>query len=99
MSSRTYVITSDDYNVSLSYEHEAVFLHCDVFNFNKDVYKRVEKSWVDVREALWYEGFEYVIAVPQKRGLVNKLGFEHLEDVEYAGKEYGVYIWHLQSPL
>lgn len=91
------IIEDDDYLVRLEYQGGEVFLHCDVHNFDEEIYERMVNDWLDMEEALAEEGFTRVIAIPEKEGFVEKTGWERVNTIEYNNKEYGVYVWDLLS--
>ena len=97
--SRHRIITNDDYVVELELHEGELHLHCDVFNYNKDVERRMVRDWLDMEEALYEEGFTHVTAVPQKTGFMELTGWDKVGTINYEGKDLGVYRWELQPLL
>lgn len=92
---RDTIVDNDNYTVDLSYEHGEVFIHIDVYNFNPSIYESILDDWFDIEEGLYNEGFTRVFAIPKKLGLVKKMGWHHLCDVDFRGTNQGVYVWAL----
>lgn len=92
---RETIIDDDDYTADLDYQHGELFIHLDVHNFNKEVYERIVNDWLDMEEALVEEGFTRVFAIPQKKGLVEMMGWEKVVDMDKFGKKWEVYVWDL----
>jgi hypothetical protein len=93
---RETIIECEDYTCELSYDLGEVFIHLDVRNYNKTIFKKMKEDWDNISEALYLEGFERVLAIPEKAGLVNKLGWTHIDNIEFEGNNIGVYLWELQ---
>lgn len=93
---RTTIVDNEDYTADLDYQHGEVFLHCDVHNYNKDVLDRMVRDWMDMEEALRQEGFDRVLAIPQKSGFVEYTGWDKLETVNHRGKDWEIYLWDLR---
>lgn len=92
---RQTIVENDDYTFDLEYGGGQVFAHLYVSNYNRKVYDHMVDTWLDTEEALREHGFEYVLAIPEKTGLVKKMGWEKLMDIEVKGKEMEVFVWDL----
>lgn len=93
---RETIIDNDDYTVDLEYSYGCLFLHCDVHNISKSVFKRMINDWLDMEEALHAEGFDRVYAVPQdKKGFISYTGWDKFCTVPHLGVDREVYVWEL----
>jgi len=96
--SRETIIDNNDYTVDLQYSEGLVFLHCDVHNFNKTVYKNMIRDWLDMEEALYDQGLDKVYAVPlEEKGFIERTGWEYLTSFDHYGTEREVYVWELSK--
>ena len=90
------IIDNEDYTAALEYQEGYVFLHCDIHNFNKTVYKNMIRDWLDMEEALGQEGFDKVYAVPlEEKGFIERTGWELLTTFDHWGQEKEIYVWEL----
>lgn len=94
---RETIIDNENYTVDLEYRYDTLFLHCDVHHYNKGILADMVRDWMDMEEALRNEGFEYVVAIPKKNGFVRYTGWEHLDTVNYFGRDWGIYLWDLRQ--
>lgn len=97
--SKHTIIDNDDYTVELEDYEGELFLHADIRNISKSIYRNLIRDWLDMEEALYEQGFTRVFAIPlDKKGFITRTGWELYGIVEQDGKELEVYIWEL-SPL
>ena len=94
---RHTIVENDDYTFDLEYRGGLVFVHLYVSNYNNDVYNHMVDTWIDTADALKEQGFDSVLAIPEKKGLVSKMGWEKLMDIEVKGKTMEVFEWDLLS--
>lgn len=93
--SRFNVVDDPDYTVDLEEVEGKLFVHIEVHEFNKNVYKRIIESSFDMEEALIEQGYETVYALTKNKCFTEKLGLSFIDDVEDDSGTYGVYVWEL----
>lgn len=71
------------------------FMHCDVLNWNKTVFKELKKDWITFREL--HGGSLYCVKEEDTTGylkFLKGLGFKYLKPmISLAGKEVHIYYW------
>lgn len=71
------------------------FMHCDVLNWNKTVFKELKKDWDTFTEL--HGGVLYCLKENETTGylkFIKSLGFKYLKPViSLSGKEVYIYYW------
>jgi len=94
MVSRHIIADYEEYTAELEEVDGLFFLHCDVRIFNKRVYKRMLRDFVNLEDALEEQGITRIYSVPNdKKGFITKNGWSLITTTD-EGKE--VYVWETQ---
>ena len=92
---RLVVLDKEEYLVELELIDSDVWLHCTVHSYGPHVLDSMVDDWMDIEEALRWEGFTRVLACPEKTGFMKHTGWDLLTTTEEYGEPRGIYVWDL----
>lgn len=96
MSDSKVVYSCEDFEAKLEEHSGQVFLHCEVFHFNKSVMKRMQVVFEEICEGMRYFGFSYLNAYTPNPKFVKKFGEPVVvKTIPYGEEEYEVMVWEL----
>jgi len=89
------VIIRPNYIVYIEDFQGSQFLHCDVFKWNKTVFKQLKQDWETLKEL--HGGPLYCLKEEDTTGylkFIKSLGFKLLKPmISFSGKEVYIYYW------
>jgi hypothetical protein len=85
-----------DFHVRLeSASPEFLYMHCEVYNWNKTVLKRMYRVFVSIAEEAKSAGFKELRTVSPNPKFTKLFDFESIGEVTYGNQEYKVMKWDL----
>lgn len=72
---------------------DKVFIHLDVWDYNKSVLLRMAEAFEDIKDACALDGVEEVYAFSPNHKFCLMGGGELIQITEWKRREYGVYKW------
>lgn len=85
--------TCPEFKFDIHYEHGATFMHCEVFEYNKEVKKDIKRIIEIVKSACRANKAPALMAVLEDKKFAKLMGGIHMADIKGEGKDYGVFRW------
>lgn len=81
---RIPIINRKEYIVLVEAHAGVLWIHCDVFNFNKKILKDMDKTWSDLMHLLSSDLYVLRDTATQKPSIpfISRYGFKHLKDIK-----------------
>lgn len=95
MSNHRVLYKDENFNAVLEEKDSILFLHCEVDNFSKSVFKQMQVVLEEIKVACLSHGWEELFSYTPNPKFGKMLGGEKIDEFEYMNKHYEVLRWEL----
>lgn len=89
------VVKGDSFEFSLQEVDGRVFVHLDVWRYNKSVLLEMAEAFEDLKDSCAMEGIKELYAFSANHKFCRMGGGELVQIKDWKGEDYGVYRWEV----
>lgn len=87
------VYTCPEFRMDIHYEYGATFMHCEVFQYSKEVKQDIKRIIEIIKTACRENSSPALMAVLEDKKFAKIMGGIHMADIKGEGRELGVFRW------